>query len=226
MKKGNTTEAKNPETVPDAERAAEDQVEAAGSGTSKGKSKAAKSRKASAREVKKLEAELAEKSGMAESLQDRLLRLQADFDNYRKRVVREKEAIWQRANAELIEDVLPALDHMELALKAADEHDAPEAFTEGFRLVLEQMVAGLKKHGLDPMGCDGAEFDPNLHEAIAHTPSDDVAENHVIVTTRRGYLLGERLLRAAQVVVSSGSPGPVVHVEVEDAEVDKTKDEA
>ncbi len=136
----------------------------------------------------------------------RLLRLQADFDNFKKRTIRERNETYRRANEDIMEELLPVMDHMELALDAAAQHDADEAMVEGFRLVSEQLRAALGKFGLTPIDATDAEFDHNLHEAISQLPSPDVAENHVIAMTRRGYKLGDYLLRAAQVVVSSGDP--------------------
>jgi molecular chaperone GrpE len=136
----------------------------------------------------------------------RLLRLQADFDNFKKRTIRERNETYRRANEDIMEELLPVMDHMELALDAAAQHDADEAMVEGFRMVSEQLRGALAKFGLTPIDATAAEFDPNLHEAISHLPSTEVDENHVMIMTRRGYKLGDMLLRAAQVVVSSGDP--------------------
>jgi molecular chaperone GrpE len=139
------------------------------------------------------------------SLSDRLLRLQADFDNFRKRTVRERQELYKRANEELMEEILPALDHLEIALESAGTHEVESSFLEGVRMVGEQMSSTLGRFGLKPIDADGEVFDHKLHEAISHIPSDDVAENVVITQTRRGYVLNDQLLRAAQVVVSSGA---------------------
>ena len=130
------------------------------------------------------------------------LRLKADFDNYRKRVLREKDEIYRRANEDIMEELLPVLDHLDMALQHAGEDDNP--VVEGFRMVGSQLLNALKKFGLAEIEAEDAEFDPNLHEAILHMPSEDVAENHIVSVTRKGYKLGDRLLRASQVVVSSG----------------------
>jgi molecular chaperone GrpE len=143
-----------------------------------------------------------------EQLTDRLLRLQADFDNYRKRVLRDKAELAQRANEDLVLDLLPVLDHLELALDAAAAHGADDAIVKGFRLVAEQFIAVLARFGITPIGADGGLFDHNLHEAVSHIPSVEVPESNIIAQVRRGYLQGERLLRAAQVVVSSGCAAP------------------
>ena len=142
----------------------------------------------------------------AKALQDRLLRLQADFDNFRKRTLREKGDLYRRANEDIITELLPVLDHVEMALASLSSHDPADPAIEGFKLVAEQLTTALKKFGLSPIDAEGAEFDHNFHEAISHLPSDDVAENMVMAQVRRGYMLGDSLLRAAQTVVSSGSP--------------------
>ena len=150
----------------------------------------------------------AEAEETLEALNDRHLRLQADFDNFRKRTLREKSEIYKRANEELMEELLPVLDHLELALSHVNTDGKSDAFIEGVRLVGEQLLVALAKFGLAAVDASGNEFDPNLHEAVSHLPSDAVAENHVMEQTRRGYLLGGKLLRPAQVVVSSGELSP------------------
>ena len=137
---------------------------------------------------------------------DRLLRLQADFDNYRKRMMREKADIYRRANEDIMEDLLPVLDHLELALAAVGGADQHDSLAKGFKLVGEQLVSVLNKFGLTPIETSGVPFDPNVHEAILHMPSTEVPENGIVSRTRAGYMLGGQLLRAAQVVVSSGAP--------------------
>jgi molecular chaperone GrpE len=137
-------------------------------------------------------------------LQDRLLRLQADFENYRKRMDREKKDWIAFANEKLVLDLLPVLDHFELGLADSAKNGAPAAFIEGFQLVCNQLRAALEKAGVQAIDAEGAAFDPHVHEAITHLPSDDVPADHVVAQTRRGYKLGDKLLRAAQVVVSSG----------------------
>ena len=137
------------------------------------------------------------------ALQDRLLRLQADFDNFRKRTQREK-ADWIRgANEDILSELLPVIDHLELALGATEGATAPDALTQGVRMVREQLLGALARFGLQPVDA-GATFDPTRHEAISHLASATVSENGIIAQSRRGYQLGDRMLRPAQVVVSSG----------------------
>ena len=136
---------------------------------------------------------------------DRYLRLQADFDNYRKRVLREKDDLYRRANENIMEELLPVLDHLELALNSAGDAHEHDPVVEGFQLVADQMINVLGKFGLSRIETDGQEFDPNIHEAILHMPSEAAGENQIVSQTRGGYKLGEKLLRASQVVVSSGA---------------------
>ena len=139
-----------------------------------------------------------------EVLKDRLLRLQADFDNYRKRMDREKKDWIAFASEKLVLELLPVLDHFELGLADSAKNGAPAPIQEGFQLVCNQFRAALEKAGVQVINAEGQAFDPNLHEAITHLPSDTVPEGHVSAQTRRGYKLGDKLLRPAQVVVSSG----------------------
>ena len=141
-------------------------------------------------------------------LKDRLLRLQADFDNYRKRSVRER-AEWQAyATEELIKDILPVVDHYELGLATAEKNQTPPAVLDGFKLVYDQLIGVLKKRGVTPLtAAPGTPFDPHVHEAISPIPSEEHASDIIIAETRRGYMLGDKMIRPLQVVVSSGSAG-------------------
>jgi molecular chaperone GrpE len=148
--------------------------------------------------------------------ENRLLRLQADFDNFRKRMIREKNELYVRASEDLMEEMLPVLDHLDLAFQAAIAHkDVSRGTLDGFKLVGEQLKTVLTKFGLTEIAASGKVFDPNLHEAISHIPSEQVAENGVITEARKGYMLGGKLIRAAQVVVSCGKPVPTPDNDVE-----------
>lgn len=155
----------------------------------------------------------------ADPLELRLLRHQADFDNYRKRMVRERQEWAQRAAEDLLTDLLPVLDHYKMGLEMASKHQTDEAVQNGFQLVYDQLLSALKKAGLEPIDAEGQPFDPHLHEAITHLPSADHDADLVLTQTRRGFRLGSKLLRPSQVVVSSGPPnesGP--ESEAEEAE--------
>jgi molecular chaperone GrpE len=189
-----TADAEQPEVAPTAEetRSAEDSLlrpDTKGIGTTQ-----AKEEKPSA------EVELA-------ALKDRFLRLQADMDNLRKRTLKEKTETYLRANEDILMELIPVLDHLDLALNAAGAGAVPAthgAVVDGFKLVAEQLMAALMKFGLEPIDAQGQMFDVNKHEAISQMPSETVPEGVVITQTRRGYMLGDKLLRPAQVVVSAG----------------------
>ena len=144
--------------------------------------------------------------GELDILKDRLLRLQADFDNFRKRTARERQE-WQAfATEQLIKDFLAVVDHFELGLVTAEKNQTPPAVLDGFKLVYDQMLGLLKKQGVTVLtAAPGSAFDPHQHEAISHMPSEEHPADVVIAETRRGYKLGDKLIRPLQVVVSSGS---------------------
>ena len=139
-----------------------------------------------------------------ESLRDQFVRLQADFANFRNRTQRERIELYQRANEDLLLEILPVLDHYEMGLQTAKQHDADQAVVDGFQLVLDQFQNVLKKFNLTPIDAIGEAFDPHKHEALTHMPSDEYAAETCSNQVRRGYMFGDKLLRAAQVVVSSG----------------------
>ncbi len=148
--------------------------------------------------------ELEKAQAEATEMKTRYLRAVADMENYRKRIAREKQEIIRSAAAGVVESLLPVLDNMKLGLQAAENHPEAKDVTVGFRMVDEQLKKSLSEQGLEELVPDGEAFDPNLHECIAHQPSDEIKEDHVIETVRAGYRLNERLIRAANVIVSSG----------------------
>ena len=135
---------------------------------------------------------------------ERFLRLLADFDNYRKRSVREKDEVRGRANEDIMKDLIVVMDHLEMALESAAQTGPDRGFMDGVRMVAQQLLSVLAKHGLTPVDAEGKAFDPAEHDALSYLPSDTVAENMVSKQTRRGYSMGGRMLRAAQVIVSRG----------------------
>lgn len=137
-------------------------------------------------------------------LEGRLLRLRADFDNFRKRTDRDKENWSRMALEKLINDIIPVVDHFDLGLQNAAQHEAKAAVREGFQMVYEQLNGTLKKHGVETINAVGEPFNPAVHEALTYAPSDEVAQEHVVFEQSKGYMLGDKLIRAAKVVVSSG----------------------
>jgi molecular chaperone GrpE len=139
-----------------------------------------------------------------DALRDQLLRAAADFDNYRKRIDRERRDLVDYAATELIAEVLPVLDDLERAL---EQPASPEvaAYRQGVELVHRKMLDLLKKRGVTPIPAAGERFDPNLHEAVVHEVSDAHEEGTITGELRRGYRLKERLLRPAMVKVAKSS---------------------
>ena len=135
---------------------------------------------------------------------DLALRSQADFENYKKRSAREKEEAIQYANKSLLERLVAIIDNFELGLAAAKEEGRQSPIYSGMVLVQKQLNDLLAESWLQSIEAEGKMFDPNVHEAIAHEPSDQVPEEIVLRQTRRGYRFKDRLLRPAKVVVSSG----------------------
>jgi molecular chaperone GrpE len=143
-----------------------------------------------------------------ESLRDQFVRLQADFANFRNRTQRERVELYQRANEDLLLEILPVLDHYEMGLQTAEQHDADQAVVDGFKLVYDQFQNVLNKFNITPIEAVGEVFDPHKHEALTHMPSDEYAAEVCSNQVRRGYMFADKLLRAAQVVVSSGPAAP------------------
>jgi len=135
------------------------------------------------------------------ALQDRLLRLAAEFENYRKRVDRDRRDQADAAVAGAIEEVLPIIDNLERALEAPAGSN-PDVYRKGVELIHQQMVDLLRKRGVTPLKSVGTEFDPNVHQAVAHEVSGSHREGEVMEEFRRGYKLGDRLLRPAMVKVA------------------------
>jgi molecular chaperone GrpE len=166
--------------------------------------------------------ELEERVALLEKERDEYLadlrRVAADFENYRKRVLREQESLVARAHERLVNELLPVLDDLERALRAAEEHEeaggvAPDrarggvvgvtSLEDGVRLVHRELEEALSKEGLVEIETDG-KFDPHVHEALLSQPSDK-EEGEVIEVLQKGYRLGDRVLRPARVVISQGS---------------------
>ena len=136
-------------------------------------------------------------------------RTQADFENYRKRMARENAAAADRGAARLAKELLPALDHLELALKAAAGHTQPASpagtgddVIKGFAMVRDELLAGLGKSGIEAFSPQGEEFDPTEHEAMAQRPADGAEPGTVLEVYQQGYRVGGVVLRPARVVVA------------------------
>jgi molecular chaperone GrpE len=155
----------------------------------------------------RMQGKLEEAYGKRDELQNKYLRAAAELDNLRKRSVRDREEIASRTRANIIGDLLPAVDAFRLGLQDAQNREEAKSVVEGFAMVMTQMESILGEHGLSLIDATGQPFDTSLHEAVSHEASEDIEEGQVIYTVRTGYKLGDRLLRPAAVVISKGSTG-------------------
>jgi len=134
---------------------------------------------------------------------DRLLRVSADFENYKKRTAKEKADLIRYGNAELIKELLVVLDNLERALEHDDGAAEQKGVLEGIELTLMQLLQILQKFGLSPISAVGEPFDPAMHEAVMAQPTDEYEAGHVASELQKGYMLNDRLLRPVKVVVAS-----------------------
>lgn len=151
---------------------------------------------------------LEELAAKIQAAEEKYLRTVADFDNYRRRVIKEKEDLRQLTLQALIEDLLPAMDSLRLGLQAVERHPEAGVVAEGFRMMGQQIQGKLAEYGLEEILPEG-EFDPHFQECMSHQPSEEVAEGYVLQVIRPGYKLKGRLIRPATVIVSSGAPESV-----------------
>ena len=135
---------------------------------------------------------------------DLAARNQAELDNYRKRMAREKSDAIKFANGSLLSELLPVIDSFQMGLTAAINEDPDSIISKGMEMVQKQLEEFFSSQGAVAISSVGKEFDPNLHEAISQESSDKVPNGHIINEIRKGYTLNDRLLRAANVIVSKG----------------------
>lgn len=149
-----------------------------------------------------LEEKLVGAERLAQENYDRFLRTAAELDNFRKRKEREVEDLRKYANQTLLRDLLGVVDNLERALAASRENDTPEGLTEGVEMTLKELLKIFDQFGVKAIASLEQPFDPNLHDAVMQEASESVAANTVIKELQKGYLLRDRLLRPAMVVVS------------------------
>jgi molecular chaperone GrpE len=139
-----------------------------------------------------------------DEFKDLLLRKTAEFDNYRRRTERERQSQAESAAADLLGELLPLVDDLERALAAEPGSEGSEAYRRGVELIHKQLVETLRKRGVRPIEALGADFDPHQQQAVAHDAAPGHREGEVIEEYRRGYTLGDRLLRPSMVKVAKG----------------------
>jgi len=157
-------------------------------------------KKKSARKIKvSKEMELQEK---IDELNDKYLRLYSEFDNYRKRTIKEKIDLSKMASAEVISDLLPVMDDFERAIKSTEDSDDCDAFKEGINLIFNKLKGVLEKKGLKPIEAIGKEFDTDFHEGIAYIPAPSKnLKGKIVDETEKGYMLNDKVIRFSKVVI-------------------------
>jgi len=135
-------------------------------------------------------------------LSDRLLRTMAEFDNYRKRVTREKEGLVKYGTERLALEILPVVDNFERALEQSEQSTDAGPVVDGLKMILKQLLTALEKFEIKPFDSRGEQFNPEIHEAMAQQEHADHEDNTVIEQLQKGYMLGEKMIRPARVIVS------------------------
>ncbi|HWR60071.1 MAG TPA: nucleotide exchange factor GrpE [Clostridia bacterium] len=148
------------------------------------------------------EKEIAELKKQSEENYNRLLRMQADFDNYKKRVARERDDMFNNAVETIAQQLLPVVDNMERAADAFRKDQLDEKYISGVEMVCKQLVEVLERNGIKEIEALDKEFDPNIHHAVMQVPGEAEDENKVKEVFQKGYLLGNRVIRPTLVKVS------------------------
>jgi molecular chaperone GrpE len=150
------------------------------------------------------ESETARLTKERDELKDLLLRKSAEFDNYRKRTDRERATLSESIAAGVLEELLPLLDDLERALNVDAAATSSDAYRKGVELIQRQLADLIRKRGVTPIEALGADFDPNYHQAVSYEPAEGRRDGEVIEEFRRGYMIGDRLLRPSMVKVAKG----------------------
>ena len=150
------------------------------------------------------------KSDECTALNEKYLRLAAEFDNYKRLAQRDQRDQIKFGNEQILKELLPVVDNLERAIKSSKEARSVDTLTEGVELTLKQLVSALTKFGVKAVESVGLAFDPATQQAVAQVASDTVPENHVVEEYQKGYLLQDRILRAAMVTVSTGAANIVI----------------
>ena len=146
----------------------------------------------------KSDLEIKELQEKLDAANDKYLRLSAEFDNYRKRTLKEKAELTKSAGEQILEKILPVMDNLERALAFSEG----ETMTEGVKMTLRQFEDALKRLGVESFGARGDEFDPKIHNAIMQTEDEELGENKVAEVLQKGYSKGEKIIRHAMVKVA------------------------
>lgn len=165
---------------------------------------AGKEQEQAADPLSELQTELQSKEEELKQTHDRMLRISADFDNYKKRSARETAEFRKYANQGLLKEMLPVVDNLELAIQSTDgKRDIDKSLLEGLEITRKEILKVFEKFHVKPIDAVGEPFDPEFHEAVMRQESGDYPENTVLSEFQKGYLIHDRLLRPAMVVVAS-----------------------
>jgi molecular chaperone GrpE len=155
----------------------------------------------SSEELDAVRKQLEEKTKQCDENYNRFLRMQADFDNYKKRVVREREELYYASLEKVVADVLPIIDNMERAIAAFRKDNLDSTYIDGVDMIYKQLFIVLEKNGLKEIEAEGQEFDPNIHHAVMQVEGDADEENKIKAVFQKGYYLGSKVIRPAMVQV-------------------------
>lgn len=153
----------------------------------------------------KLQEQLKNREESEKQLQQQFIRLQADFENFRKRTLKEKSELSSQASKNIIKDMLPVLDNLHRALEAGKQKGELDKFIEGVEMIYSQFWDVLQSKGVECIDCKGKEFDPEIHEAVMHKEVEGEKDNIVLDEIQKGYLLDGKLIRPSLVSVSKKS---------------------
>lgn len=155
----------------------------------------------SSEELDAVKKQLEEKTKQCDENYNRFLRMQADFDNYKKRVAREREEMYYASLEKVVADVLPIIDNMERAIAAFRKDNLDSTYIDGVDMIYKQLFTVLEKNGLKEIQAEGQEFDPNIHHAVMQVEGDAEEENKIKAVFQKGYYLGSKVIRPAMVQV-------------------------
>ncbi|MBN2374390.1 nucleotide exchange factor GrpE [bacterium] len=178
-------------------------------------------------DITSLSKDLASEREKNRELFEKYIRLQAEFENFKKRMEREKCEFFKYSQERLIKDILPVLDHLELAIKSANESKDIDSFTEGVRLIHKQLHDTLAKEGLTYVCSVGEKFDPCRHEAVMHIESYHHKPDVVMEELKKGYFLNDRLIRPTMVKVAKkpqGKKGKDISDEINDKDKNENQE--
>ena len=170
-------------------------------------------------EVAQLKKDLEEKTNLADDYLSRLKYLQADFENYKKMVAREREMYEMCATEELIKNLLPVIDNLEAAIASSKQNEDDPSFVKGIELIYANLVEVLGKEGLKPIKAVGEKFDPYKHEVLLTVLDDELPEDTIVEELEKGYVRGSKVLRTSKVKVSKVKrPKDSLHIKGEEDE--------